>query len=154
MNITTHLLKTGGTFVAKIFRGRDVTLLYSQLRIFFPKVTVTKPMSSRNSSIGMFSNIILNVFYLLHCLCTFYRGFCGLPKLFSARWVHPKHGESTIGSSVLRLESMGRTQSRDRTFLSMRRLECLRFRHVLSPRRRLSVQVMPQCLAYLLHVIF
>jgi 23S rRNA U2552 (ribose-2'-O)-methylase RlmE/FtsJ len=52
MNITTHLLKNGGTFVAKIFRGRDVTLLYSQLRIFFPQVTVTKPMSSRNSSIG------------------------------------------------------------------------------------------------------
>ncbi len=54
LNITTHVLKTGGVFVAKIFRGRDVTLLYSQLRIFFPKVTVAKPMSSRNSSIGVY----------------------------------------------------------------------------------------------------
>jgi len=53
LNITTHVLKDGGVFVAKIFRGRDITLLYSQLRIFFPKVTVAKPMSSRNSSIGM-----------------------------------------------------------------------------------------------------
>jgi tRNA (cytidine32/guanosine34-2'-O)-methyltransferase len=28
LNITTHVLRTGGTFVAKIFRGKDVTLLY------------------------------------------------------------------------------------------------------------------------------
>ena len=51
LNITTHVLKTGGTFVAKIFRGKDVSLLYSQLRIFFPLVTIAKPRSSRNSSI-------------------------------------------------------------------------------------------------------
>ncbi|XP_038603872.1 putative tRNA (cytidine(32)/guanosine(34)-2'-O)-methyltransferase [Tachyglossus aculeatus] len=54
LNITTHVLKPGGTFVAKIFRGRDVTLLYSQLRIFFPDVTCAKPRSSRNSSIEAF----------------------------------------------------------------------------------------------------
>jgi len=40
--------------VAKIFRGKDVSLLYSQLRIFFPRVTVAKPRSSRNSSIEAF----------------------------------------------------------------------------------------------------
>ncbi|XP_054859642.1 putative tRNA (cytidine(32)/guanosine(34)-2'-O)-methyltransferase isoform X1 [Eublepharis macularius] len=57
LNITTHVLKKGGTFVAKIFRGKDVTLLYSQLRIFFPDVTCAKPRSSRNSSIG-FPNVI------------------------------------------------------------------------------------------------
>lgn len=54
LNITTHVLKPGGTFVAKIFRGKDVTLLYSQLRIFFPAVTVAKPRSSRHSSIEAF----------------------------------------------------------------------------------------------------
>ncbi|XP_031433938.1 putative tRNA (cytidine(32)/guanosine(34)-2'-O)-methyltransferase [Clupea harengus] len=54
LNITTHVLKTGGTFVAKIFRGKDVTLLYSQLRIFFSRVTCAKPRSSRNSSIEAF----------------------------------------------------------------------------------------------------
>lgn len=54
LNITTHVLKKGGTFVAKIFRGKDVTLLYSQLRIFFPDVTCAKPRSSRNSSIEAF----------------------------------------------------------------------------------------------------
>ncbi|XP_046362064.2 putative tRNA (cytidine(32)/guanosine(34)-2'-O)-methyltransferase [Haliotis rufescens] len=54
LNITTFVLKKSGTFVAKIFRGKDVTLLYSQLKIFFPFVTVFKPRSSRNSSIEAF----------------------------------------------------------------------------------------------------
>ncbi|KAI8059886.1 FtsJ-like methyltransferase-domain-containing protein [Gongronella butleri] len=54
LNITTHVLRPGGTFVAKIFRGKDVTLLYSQLKIFFPVVTCSKPRSSRNSSIESF----------------------------------------------------------------------------------------------------
>lgn len=54
LNITTHLLKCGGLFVAKIFRGKDITLLYSQLKTFFDIVCVTKPLSSRNSSIEAF----------------------------------------------------------------------------------------------------
>eukprot|EP01128_Nolandella_sp_AFSM9_P008888 TRINITY_DN5545_c0_g1_i1.p1 TRINITY_DN5545_c0_g1~~TRINITY_DN5545_c0_g1_i1.p1 ORF type:complete len:288 (+),score=67.34 TRINITY_DN5545_c0_g1_i1:2-865(+) len=54
LNITTHLLKKGGCFVAKIFRGRDTTLLYSQLKLFFSVVTIAKPKSSRNSSIEAF----------------------------------------------------------------------------------------------------
>ncbi|XP_052444969.1 putative tRNA (cytidine(32)/guanosine(34)-2'-O)-methyltransferase [Carassius gibelio] len=54
LNITTHVLKPGGNFVAKIFRGKDVTLLYSQLKIFFSAVTCAKPRSSRNSSIEAF----------------------------------------------------------------------------------------------------
>ncbi|KAJ2356930.1 tRNA (uridine-2'-O-)-methyltransferase trm7, partial [Coemansia sp. RSA 2611] len=54
LNITTHVLRTGGTFVAKIFRGKDVTLLYAQLKIFFRTVHVAKPRSSRNSSIEAF----------------------------------------------------------------------------------------------------
>uniref|UniRef100_A0A182N6H5 Putative tRNA (cytidine(32)/guanosine(34)-2'-O)-methyltransferase n=1 Tax=Anopheles dirus TaxID=7168 RepID=A0A182N6H5_9DIPT len=54
LNITTHVLTLGGTFVAKIFRGKDTSLLYSQLRIFFERVTIAKPPSSRNSSIEAF----------------------------------------------------------------------------------------------------
>ena len=54
LNITTNTLKIGGAFVAKIFRGRDVSLLYSQLRCFFTDVTIAKPKSSRNSSIESF----------------------------------------------------------------------------------------------------
>ena len=53
-NITSHVLKPGGTFVAKIFRGKDMSLLYSQMRVFFPEVVLSKPRSSRNSSIEAF----------------------------------------------------------------------------------------------------
>ena len=52
--ITTQLLAPGGTFVAKIFRGKDVSLLYAQLQIFFPRVYCAKPKSSRNSSVEAF----------------------------------------------------------------------------------------------------
>ena len=52
--ITTALLRPGGTFVAKIFRGKDVTLLYDQLKAFFPEVYVAKPKSSRTSSVEAF----------------------------------------------------------------------------------------------------
>lgn len=56
LNITTHVLKVGAQsrFVAKIFRGKDITLLIAQLKMFFDKVTVSKPRSSRNSSIEAF----------------------------------------------------------------------------------------------------
>eukprot|EP01089_Gocevia_fonbrunei_P005729 TRINITY_DN1621_c0_g1_i1.p1 TRINITY_DN1621_c0_g1~~TRINITY_DN1621_c0_g1_i1.p1 ORF type:complete len:311 (+),score=57.54 TRINITY_DN1621_c0_g1_i1:41-934(+) len=54
LNITTHVLKPNGCFIAKIFRGKDVTLLYSQLKIFFKSVTICKPKSSRNASIEAF----------------------------------------------------------------------------------------------------
>ena len=54
LNITTNTLRKGGTFIAKIFRGRDVSLLYSQLRCFFEEVSIAKPKSSRNSSIESF----------------------------------------------------------------------------------------------------
>jgi tRNA (cytidine32/guanosine34-2'-O)-methyltransferase len=39
---------------AKIFRGKDISLLYSQLKLLFPDVSVIKPWSSRNSSIEAF----------------------------------------------------------------------------------------------------
>jgi len=54
LNIATFVLADGGTFVAKIFRGRDTTLLYAQLRCFFEFVTTAKPKSSRNSSMEAF----------------------------------------------------------------------------------------------------
>ncbi|CAH1389194.1 unnamed protein product [Nezara viridula] len=54
LNITTHILKPKGSFIAKIFRGKEISLLYSQLRIFFKRVTIVKPRSSRNSSIESF----------------------------------------------------------------------------------------------------
>lgn len=65
LDLTLRILKPGGKFVAKIFRGKDCDLLYAQLRIFFEKVTVAKPRSSRASSLEAF------------VVC---EGFLGIPK--------------------------------------------------------------------------
>ena len=54
LNLALCVLRPGGTFVAKIFRGKDVDLLYSQLRLVFDSVTVAKPRSSRASSLEAF----------------------------------------------------------------------------------------------------
>ncbi|TKR68392.1 hypothetical protein L596_024382 [Steinernema carpocapsae] len=54
LNITTHVLKVDGSFVAKIFRARHVTLLYAQLKCFFKEVYCAKPKSSRQSSCEAF----------------------------------------------------------------------------------------------------
>nr|POF17812.1 putative trna (cytidine(32)/guanosine(34)-2'-o)-methyltransferase [Quercus suber] len=54
LNLALCVLKPGGRFVAKIFRGKDVDLLYAQLRIVFESVTVAKPRSSRASSVEAF----------------------------------------------------------------------------------------------------
>ncbi|CAK7339151.1 unnamed protein product [Dovyalis caffra] len=55
LTIVTHVLREGGKFIAKIFRGKDTNLLYCQLKLFFPVVTFAKPKSSRNSSIEAFA---------------------------------------------------------------------------------------------------
>ena len=52
MRLRFTLVTFQSTAVSQIFRGKDVTLLYSQLKIFFTGVTCAKPRSSRNSSIG------------------------------------------------------------------------------------------------------
>ena len=54
LNISTHVLRRGGTFVAKIFRGPDADILFRQLAVFFTHVHCAKPASSRNSSLEAF----------------------------------------------------------------------------------------------------
>jgi tRNA (cytidine32/guanosine34-2'-O)-methyltransferase len=54
LNLAIGVLRPGGKFVAKIFRGRDVDLIYAQLRTVFKKVSVAKPRSSRASSLEAF----------------------------------------------------------------------------------------------------
>mgnify|MGYP003387410385 CR=1 FL=1 len=76
LNITTNVLKVGGDFVAKIFRGRDVSLLYSQLRCFFRDVTVAKPKSSRNSSIESFGECLLSLCHCNSCSVFMYGYIC------------------------------------------------------------------------------
>lgn len=52
--ITTFVLETKGTFVAKIFRGPNTGFLCSKFQIFFNFVTIVKPKSSRNASMESF----------------------------------------------------------------------------------------------------
>ncbi|EMR09502.1 ribosomal RNA large subunit methyltransferase J [Pneumocystis murina B123] len=54
LNLTISVLRPGGNFVAKIFRGKDISFLYAQLGCFFEKITCAKPRSSRGSSIEAF----------------------------------------------------------------------------------------------------
>lgn len=54
LNLALCVLKPGGKFVAKIFRGRNVDVLFAQLKLFFDRVVVAKPRSSRASSIEAF----------------------------------------------------------------------------------------------------
>lgn len=54
LNFALSMLRPGGSFVAKVFRCRDTHLLYDQLRVFFPDVVISKPRSSRNSSVEAF----------------------------------------------------------------------------------------------------
>ncbi|KDR09940.1 putative tRNA (cytidine(32)/guanosine(34)-2'-O)-methyltransferase isoform X1 [Zootermopsis nevadensis] len=53
-NISTNVLVPGGTFLAKLFCGKDVLVLLSHLQTFFKEVIVVKPHTSRNSSIESF----------------------------------------------------------------------------------------------------
>jgi tRNA (cytidine32/guanosine34-2'-O)-methyltransferase len=52
--IAAVLLKPGGSFVAKIFRGQNSKLLYAKFEMFFQHVYIAKPRSSRNSSTEAF----------------------------------------------------------------------------------------------------
>jgi len=53
-NISTFVLSPGGTFVSKIFRGRDCDLIFHQFQMFFKDVYLAKPRSSRSSSVEAF----------------------------------------------------------------------------------------------------
>ncbi|EAX99194.1 cell division protein, putative [Trichomonas vaginalis G3] len=53
-NIACFMLREGGTFMAKIFTGRDIQDLYSSLSPFFETVTAMKPRASRVASLESF----------------------------------------------------------------------------------------------------
>ncbi|RHY11354.1 hypothetical protein DYB25_004664 [Aphanomyces astaci] len=54
LNISLHILEEGGTFVAKLFRGKEVSRLYAHLGRYFRHVVCAKPKASRNSSFESF----------------------------------------------------------------------------------------------------
>ncbi|KAM3137735.1 hypothetical protein pb186bvf_010155 [Paramecium bursaria] len=54
LNICLMSLRIEGIFVAKVFKGSDIKLLYSQFKVFFNQVYFIKPKSSRASSVEYF----------------------------------------------------------------------------------------------------
>lgn len=54
VKLVVQVLKEDGVFVAKIFRGRDVSLLYSQMECLFEEIHIAKPQASRQSSLEAF----------------------------------------------------------------------------------------------------
>lgn len=91
LNITTHVLRKGGTFVAKIFKGRDVTLLYSQMKLFFKQVSISKPLSSRSNSIGEKKRFNYFSAFSQKSLSS-HRGIYCLSRLHTAGGICEEHG--------------------------------------------------------------
>ncbi|KAG5512114.1 hypothetical protein JKF63_07579 [Porcisia hertigi] len=54
LHITTFVLRTGGCFVTKVFRGPNTAFLIAKSEVFFQQVRVVKPKSSRNASMESF----------------------------------------------------------------------------------------------------
>ncbi|KAL8677178.1 MAG: hypothetical protein Q9186_006381 [Xanthomendoza sp. 1 TL-2023] len=105
LSLALQILKPGGTFVAKIFRGKDVDLIYAQLRCFFNDVHCAKPRSSRASSLEAF------------VVC---RGFTGIPEgvnlgagLGSATFVKPGHGKPNDAAKEDWIDGQRRTLRTD-----------------------------------------
>ncbi|KAG5487941.1 hypothetical protein LSCM1_08256 [Leishmania martiniquensis] len=54
LHITTLVLRAGGCFLTKMFRGPNTAFLVAKSEIFFAQVRVVKPKSSRNASMESF----------------------------------------------------------------------------------------------------
>ena len=121
LNLATHVLKPGGCFVAKIFRGQDVTLIYSQLCVFFSSVLCAKPRSSQNSSIEAFA------------VC----------KGYDPPWGLPSGPDQTLAGSLLEFQPVGWPQSHHCAICDLWGPEHLWFRPQLptGPGGRLRIQV-------------
>lgn len=54
LHITTFVLRAGGCFLTKMFRGPNTAFLVAKSELFFQQVRVVKPKSSRNASMESF----------------------------------------------------------------------------------------------------
>ncbi|KPI84265.1 putative FtsJ-like methyltransferase [Leptomonas seymouri] len=54
LHITTFILRPGGCFLTKMFRGPNTSFLVAKSEVFFRQVRVVKPKSSRNASMESF----------------------------------------------------------------------------------------------------
>ncbi len=54
LNISIRMLKTGGVFITKVFKGKHTLKVFFILSFFFNKITIAKPKACRNASFESF----------------------------------------------------------------------------------------------------
>lgn len=101
LTICARILENGGTFIAKVFRGREAGLLGAQLRCLFAgEVVFAKPSSSRNSSLESF------------VVCRNFRGDAVLPlSLTSTLSVEHMSSDNSVDSLMGWLNGLDRVRS-------------------------------------------
>jgi tRNA (cytidine32/guanosine34-2'-O)-methyltransferase len=62
LNISLRMLKGGGTFISKLFKGKHTNKILQILKKFFNKVTIAKPRACRNASFESF--VVCQDFYV------------------------------------------------------------------------------------------
>ena len=63
LNITVKVLKKGGNFVAKIFKGSEIGFLYSQFKLYFREIHIFKYLIIDLGRIAA-ARVALNTFWL------------------------------------------------------------------------------------------
>jgi len=54
LNISIRMLREGGTFISKVFKGKHTLKIMFILSLFFDKITIAKPKACRNASFESF----------------------------------------------------------------------------------------------------
>jgi len=54
LNISLRMLREGGTFISKVFKGKHTLKIMYILSLFFNKITIAKPKACRNASFESF----------------------------------------------------------------------------------------------------
>lgn len=54
LNISIRMLRIGGTFISKVFKGKHTLKIMYILSLFFNKITISKPKACRNASFESF----------------------------------------------------------------------------------------------------
>lgn len=99
LTLAMKVLRPGGKFVAKIFRARNVDLIYAQLKLVFTRVHVAKPRSSRASSIEAF------------VVCEGFKPIAGwTPEIGASLKVHSPLSDATSGQQRRHLRQDGITE--------------------------------------------
>jgi len=139
-NISTFVLSPGGTFVSKIFRGRDCDLIFHQFQMFFKNVYLAKVRSKRLLKSCKSSILAKKLESIVS------RSICRRDRLLPAWRICSQPPQSTDERRWLRRNARGTwhsaTESRKSPLSAIRRLWrswWVGLRHVVRPARRIRL---------------